>query len=199
MEYINTYIVKKFDIFNFNICTPIFYNMPKEETKLAYLLLRKLYFDIYKKILDFNCLCQDENKKPIFCDKSLYFNISHSKDYIACSLGNINMGIDIEQERIIKEATIDKIKNVEDININPIQIWNIKEAYSKYLGLGLKLDFSKISINEIKQQSFLINKIYCIKNQNLYFSLCYDKIENDFIDNIKFLNKNTLIDFYKEL
>lgn len=198
MNYINTYIIKKFDISNYKIEVPLFYNSPKDETKLAYLLLKYLYFQMYNKILDFNFLCKDNNRKPIFFDNSLYFNISHCREYLACSLGNVNMGIDIEQERIIKNVTLNKIKNIKDININPIQIWNIKEAYSKYLGIGLKLDFSKISIDKIKEETNLISSVYYINNKNIYFSLCYDKIEKNF-DYIKFIDKDSLIDFYKNL
>ena len=198
MNYINTYIIKKFDISNYKIEVPQFYSSPKDETKLAYLLLKYLYFQMYNKILDFNFLCKKKKKKPIFCDNSLYFNISHCKEYIACSLGNINMGIDIEQERIIKDITLKKIKNIKDTNISPIQIWNIKEAYSKYLGIGLKLDFSKISINKIKKDTNLITNVYYINNKNMYFSLCYDKVEKIF-DCIKFIDKHILIDFYKNL
>ena len=166
MKHTNTYIVKKFDVSKYNINVPKYYNIIKDETKISYLLLSYIYYNKYNKRLDISSIYKDKNGKPIFLDNKLYFNISHSKNYITCSLSNTNIGVDLEEDRIIKDTLINKIKNKNDIDLDIIQIWNIKEAYSKYLGIGLKLDFSKISINEIKKNINLISNIYNLKNNN---------------------------------
>ena len=197
MKHTNTYIVKKFDVSKYNINVPKYYNIIKDETKISYLFLNYIYYNKYNKRLDISSIYKDKNGKPIFLDNKLYFNISHSKNYITCSLSNTNIGVDLEEDRIIKDTLINKIKNKNDIDLDIIQIWNIKEAYSKYLGIGLKLDFSKISINEIKKNINLISNIYNLKNNNLYLSLCYNIKENDIQNNINFIDKNELIKFYE--
>mgnify|MGYP005774718979 FL=1 len=197
MKHTNTYIVKKFDVSKYNINVPKYYNIIKDETKISYLLLSYIYYNKYNKRLDISSIYKDKNGKPIFLDNKLYFNISHSTNYITCSLSNTNIGVDLEEDRIIKDTLINKIKNKNDIDLDIIQIWNIKEAYSKYLGIGLKLDFSKISINEIKKNINLISNIYNLKNNNLYLSLCYNIKENDIQNNINFIDKNELIKFYE--
>ncbi|WP_250277835.1 4'-phosphopantetheinyl transferase family protein [[Clostridium] colinum] len=196
MKYINTCIVKKFDIGEFNIPLPNFYTTYKEETKISYLLLNYMYYKIYNKFLDVKKIYRDENGKPKFLNEDIYFNISHSKNYVACSLAPVNIGIDIEEDRSIKNKILNKIINIDDKDMKPIQIWNIKEAYSKYLGIGLKLKFCKISIDEIKKNVNLSSSKYNIENSILYFSLCYNKDEN-LSNSLTFLNKDKLIDFYK--
>ncbi len=197
MRYIDTYIVKKFNVSSFNINVPKIYTNVKEETKLSYLLLNYIYYKNYKKFLDVSSISKDKNGKPIFLENDLYFNVSHSNTYVTCSLATINIGIDIEEDRLIKYNTGIKIKHVDDKFIDAINVWNIKESYSKYLGIGLKLDFSKISINEIKQNINLINNKYSMENKNIYFSLCYDLKEKNLISNINFIDKEKLIEFYQ--
>ena len=197
MKYIDTYIVEKFDVSNLHINTPKFYTNIKNETKLSYLLLSYMYYKNYDTYLDINKIGKDENKKPIFIDNSLYFNISHSKTYVACSISTGNIGIDIEEDRLIKDNILDKILHKNDKDNRYINIWNIKEAYSKYLGIGLKLKFSEISIDEIKKNVNLVNKIYSIQNNNIYFSLCYNIKESIIKNNINFINKERLIKFYQ--
>ena len=195
MNNINTYIIKKFDIDNLNVKLPSFYKASKNETKLAYLLLNYLYYEKFKKILNINLIAKDDNNKPIFLNNNIFFNISHSKNYVCCSLANINIGIDLEEDRDIKENVLNKIINEKDKNIAPIKIWNIKEAYSKYLGIGLKLDFSKISVKEIKKNTILNTFFHNINNTNIYFSICCDK--NKYIsNNINFIDENTITNFY---
>ncbi|WP_317368644.1 hypothetical protein, partial [uncultured Tyzzerella sp.] len=63
--------------------------------------------------------------------------------------------------------------------------------------IGLKLNFSNISLNEIKKNVNLINKIYNIENNNVYFSLCYNINENGLTNKISFIDKGKLIEFYQ--
>lgn len=194
MNNIQTYVIEKFNVEDLNINVPKFYKVIKNETKLAYLLLSYMYYTKYSKKLNMNSIVKDENNKPIFINKDLYFNISHSKDYVACSLAPFNIGIDIEQDRNIKNNIIERIKHINDKNISLIEIWNIKEAYSKYLGIGLKLNFANNSINYIKQNTNIENVTKIINNNKLYFTLCYDKkfkINSNFL----VLNKEVLLHF----
>lgn len=197
MRYIDIYIIKKFDVSSFKVNVPKIYTNVKEETKLSYLLLNCIYYKNYEKFLDISSISKDKNGKPIFLKNDLYFNISHCNTYVTCSLATVNIGIDIEEDRLIKYNTEVKIKHIDDKFIDTINVWNIKEAYSKYLGIGLKLDFSKISINEIKKNVNLISNKYSIENKNIYFSLCYNLKEKNLINNINFMSKEKLIEFYR--
>ena len=191
MNDIETFIIKKYDASSTYFNIPKSYGSFRNETKIAYLLLNALHYKNFKKFINMDTIVRDENGKPIFSDKDLYFNISHSKDYIACSLAPVNIGIDIEQDRVIKANIIEKIKHHNDENISLIELWNIKEAYSKYLGIGLKLDFSKISIEDIKEKSNTKNDIYNIDNEKLYFAMCYDK-KQKLNNNLTFITKEKL-------
>ena len=191
MNDIETFVIKKYDASSTYLNIPECYGSFRNETKIAYLLLNALHYKNFKKCINMDTIVRDENGKPIFSDKDLYFNISHSKDYIACSLSPVNIGIDIEQDRDIKNNIIEKIKHHNDENISLIELWNIKEAYSKYLGIGLKLDFSKISIEDIKEKSNTENAIYNIDNDKLYFAMCYDK-KQKLNNNIIFITKEKL-------
>lgn len=164
---------------------PSFYNSYRYDTKVSYYILNNIYCKYVKKEMKKDDIILDINGKPIFKDKNLFFNISHSKDFLAVGLANTNIGIDIEQNRKIKENAIKKIYSPKDTENDKIKVWNIKEAYSKYLGIGLKLDFSKISIQEININCNLYKcNTIMNNNENMYFSLCYNKENSSIIPNI---------------
>lgn len=88
----------------------------------------------------------------------LFFNISHSGEWIACVLGNVPVGIDIQYHREIKlEQTARKIctsdewktfmqagteKGKKDFLF---QIWTKKESYLKFTGDGIRRELCEIS------------------------------------------------------
>lgn len=187
---INVVLTKKIDTKNINVLLPSFYiKNNKDETKIGYLLLHYLYYQLFKTPLNINHIFKDKNNKPIFLNKNLFFNISHSKDYVCCCLAPINVGIDIEQPRKINQNSLKKFLHKDDKNYNNncLKIWNIKEAYSKYLGVGLKLDFASLSINTINEKSNIHNFLYEIEQDIIYGCICFDKKVNINI-NINFLH-----------
>ena len=135
--------------------------------------------DISKKFLSY-VYCQETNKKmnldkieygkhgkPYYNDK-FFFNISHSKNYICIGTSTSEVGIDIEEERKITSGLEKRILTIEEMmddKINLLEYWVIKEAYSKYKGIGLRMPFNKVSISQIKQSLNVYNlctdKYYC--------------------------------------
>lgn len=97
--------------------------------------------------------------KPYFKDSNIYFNYSHSKNYIACAIGNCEVGIDIEEtSRIINDDIAKKYLDNAKGNLKRIETWIKKEAYSKLKGLGLQINFQNIKLDNLKEKNLLINK-----------------------------------------
>ena len=120
----------------------------------------------------------NEYGKPYLKDHNIFFNISHSFDYVITAISDNEVGIDIEKIRktpikIInqfatekeKEYILSSKKNIEE---RIFKIFTLKEAYFKRLGTNL---------NNILEVEFII------KNDKIY---CNDKkVKVGFINDIK--------------
>lgn len=125
----------------------------KKRCALAELLLRQ-GLDVLG--LDSNNIQYRYNKngKPYLDGNDLFFNISHSKDYVVCIISNEEVGIDIQKigdinleiaNRCFLKKESDRIKKLDN-HIDKLEqfyrLWTLKEAYIKALGVGMecKLD-----------------------------------------------------------
>lgn len=125
---------------------------------LEYICIKKLKINFDKEKIYYK-----KRNKPYY--KDFYFNISNSKNFIALVIGKSEVGIDIEENRKILPGVKERIYSKEDDeNINIFELWTLKEAYSKFLGIGLLLDFKNISIAKIKEK---VN-VYNLSNNNYY-------------------------------
>ena len=133
------------------------------------LLLLKLLSDIgiYDPIFDLN-----KYGKPYLSNyPQIYFNVSHSKNYIACGISDLEIGVDIEYNDPTIDLNIAKhyfynseyksIMNAKKPSDEFFKYWVLKESYMKYTGLGFRLNLDSFEVNE--------NKI--IGNDNLELSL----------------------------
>lgn len=133
----------------------------KEQSRSGYRLLaemiKKRYaYDLEKET---DSVMRTETGKPYLrLHPELFFNISHSGEWIACVLGNVPVGIDIQYHREIKlEQTARKIctpdewktfmqagteKGKKDFLF---QIWTKKESYLKFTGDGIRRELCEIS------------------------------------------------------
>ena len=128
---------------------------------------------VLRKMLDYFNLKLSEiyitpNGKPFFKDSNIFFNYSHSKNYVACAISNYEIGIDIEEiSRIVSDDIAKKYLNNEKNNLKRIETWVKKEAYSKLKGLGFQIKFQNIKLSEITEKNFFISgkeymcSIYC--------------------------------------
>lgn len=92
----------------------------------------------------------NEFGKPYYPDFN--YNISHSKNYICIAVSYDSVGIDIEEDRKVSPLIIKKVyhkKEIEDFN-NIIDMWTFKEAYSKFIGKGITMDFTKILRSDVE-------------------------------------------------
>ncbi|MFJ7914873.1 MULTISPECIES: 4'-phosphopantetheinyl transferase family protein [unclassified Lysinibacillus] len=79
-----------------------------------------------------------------------FFNISHSGNYVLCGISNMEIGVDIEKQKILDLNLAQHIfapEEYEDLialsdrnQLNYFyKLWTLKEAYIKYCGVGLSL------------------------------------------------------------
>lgn len=104
--------------------------------------------------------------KPYIKDRHVFFNISHSSNYIALALSNeTECGIDIETvkdrvnldnlaQRVLKPCEYQTFKDKEKVSKECVlnyfyNIWTIKESLLKHSGIGLAgLDYIETHIPE---------------------------------------------------
>ena len=142
--------------------------------------LLKIYNISYSNI---NYIYNEEGK-PYIKDYNIYFNISHSHDYVITVISNKEIGVDIEKIRKTNISIINRIctnKEKEyvlssniDIEKRLFEIFTLKEAYFKMKGLNL---------NNLKSVEFIIsnNNVTCNDN-SINIKLLH--IINDYIISI---------------
>ena len=164
-----------------------------EDKKLslgAGVLLNKI--NIINKTIVYN-----ENDKPYVNDNSIYFNISHSDNLVACAISDKEIGVDIES---IKEFSFDLINNVynyEEIDFIKetkdfslyTKLWTMKESYMKYLGTGLSMDAKAIHIDLLNNKCLNANNVFfkSIKIKNYYLTVCSEY--NDFPNELEWFEE----------
>ncbi len=132
------------------------------------------------------CFYKNEFGKPLLKGKeNFHFNISHSEHWVACTVGSIPVGIDVE---IIKPVEIniakrffsnkeycDLMEKDEDNRLSYFyNIWTLKESYIKADGKGMSIPLNSFE--------FVIhgNKIcLCIKDIPQICSFQQYQLENN--------------------
>lgn len=172
------YIVKNIKEFNKEDLNDFYLRIPKQkrmqidkyknyETKtrtlVAEILLNNLLASqniSYQNTKYFN----NKYGKPYLKNSELFFNVSHSFDYVITTISNKEIGIDIEKVRktslkVINQFATSKEKKYilssdENIEERIFKIYTLKEAYFKMLGTNL---------NHILEIEFIIknDKVYC--------------------------------------
>ena len=116
------------------------------------------YHDIFSRNMNAAMIHKNQYGKPYY-DDTFYFNVSHSKNYICVVTDRDEVGIDIEEPRYIdtnmQKRILSKSETVLDGDI--LNNWVLKEAYTKFLGLGLNIDFRDISANDIMEHENVTN------------------------------------------
>lgn len=150
----------------------------------VYLLLEKALSKFNIKLNDFP-LVYNEDGKPYLSNNNTFISLSHSGNFVAVAISDFEVGIDIQQIKDVN-VLINKIAyNEADENYYKIrknehtslEIWTIKEAYSKAKGLGLKLPLKQIKIDykKMKVEDFSIN-LKTIKNYKLAVCEKFDDV-----------------------
>ena len=96
--------------------------------------------------------------KPHFKDSGVFFNLSHSEEYVICALAPYEVGCDVEQitpidlniaRRFFFRSEYDDIAaQTTDTARNDLffRYWTLKESFMKVTGLGMKLPLDAFEI-----------------------------------------------------
>ena len=96
--------------------------------------------------------------KPYFKDGGVYFNLSHSGEYVLCALAPYEVGCDVEQitpidlkiaRRFFFRSEYDDIaaQTTEEARSELFfRYWTLKESFMKVTGLGIKLPLDAFEI-----------------------------------------------------
>lgn len=94
-------------------------------------------------------IARGEKGKPFIADKeNIFFNISHSGDYVVCAVSDREIGVDIEKRakarmevagRFFHKQEVQALKAVSGDELNKLfyDYWSVKESFLKYIGTGL--------------------------------------------------------------
>lgn len=153
---------------------------------VSLLLLFALRREGYKseKLPDFSYMGNGKPYIPEYPD--LQFNLSHSKNIIACVISNLEVGVDVEHVREIKEATVRKVFSEKEREIvghtkeGYVRLWTIKEACAKLTGIGMADIWSGLQVLENEKGCF-VEKL----NQDIRKTSCYTVVTEGYLSDSK--------------
>ena len=158
----------------------------RKRSVLAFVLLQRALREEYgmTEVPDF---VYNEFGKPSLPNLPLHFSLSHCKDAVACAVSDYNIGIDVESivaynpdvaRRGCTAAELEMLEQSENKDVDFIILWTIKEAISKYEGMGLSLPFSEIDPSKYSVHTSLF------KSKNLVLSIASNQDSKIFLQNI---------------
>ena len=104
-----------------------------------------------------------ENGKPLA--DNIYFNVSHSKDFVALVQDDNPIGVDIEQIREVNDdlkryiSTDEEYQYIKD-DESFFEVWTNKEALSKCIGVGLTKKVKEIPGLPINGKKEYLKKVF---------------------------------------
>ncbi|ALB45167.2 4'-phosphopantetheinyl transferase family protein [Clostridium beijerinckii] len=137
--------------------------------------------------------------------KDYNYNISHSEKYVVCAISEAKVGVDIQKvveiskdcyKLFLSDRELEQEYNIDKI----IKLWAYKESYTKYLGMGLYLDFNKI---HFEKDGYVYNEITYKYEKCFFFEHWVDSkyilvLTSKYKDDIEIKNITNLLNF-KEL
>lgn len=94
-------------------------------------------------------ILRGEKGKPfIVGQEDVFFNLSHSGEYVVCAVSDREVGVDIEKRakarmevagRFFHEQEVRMLKSLSGIEQDQLffNYWSVKESFLKYIGTGL--------------------------------------------------------------
>lgn len=133
--------------------------------------LRFMGADSLAERLTSKMICLGRDGKPSFSERitektGIFFNLSHSGNYLAGAFSDREIGLDIQTTspphgdvlRIARRfftpdeyELLAAVKDPENQLILFFRLWSIKEAYLKYCGCGLRADLNSFLIRPVPQ------------------------------------------------
>lgn len=157
----------------------------KEEDKKRFTLGRVLLKEVLKEnnINDYLLLYNDFGK-PYLKDNQVFFNLSHTGDFVVCALSNNEVGIDIEKIRpkndlVIKKCFTESETTYALDDSTFTKVWTLKESYIKYLGTGLSKNLSTFETIQDGFISSIDGIIFTsMKIEDYHLSICHKPVKH---------------------
>ena len=102
--------------------------------------------------------------KPYLPDNpGSFFSISHCDCCAVCVVSDSEVGVDVQDDRGISADLAEMMCSKSELSLindsigkEPIirRIWTLKEAYLKYLGVGLDHDLKKLDFSDVEAERF---------------------------------------------
>lgn len=173
----------------------LYYNMDKKLSLYAQVAVKLIVQKEFGIDIDKISIVNDDLGKPyIEGHEKIFFNISHTHNVIAIAFSDNKVGVDIEKETensvgIAKRFfTEEEYEYIVEISEEPmkafLEIWTKKEAFVKYLGLGLRkpLDDFCVVNDSLKDKFLTLQRENCIVSY-------YDGNDKDGVGIIKLTEK----------
>ena len=129
--------------------------------------------------------------KPYLKDGRAFFNISHSGDYVICSLSESEIGCDVQTvgkynpriaERFFTSDEKNFLKKSENQPEDFTRLWTLKESVLKKTGEGITGGLNSFCFADCLTQNSFIKFGYHFRVSKLtdaYISICSDKEESE--------------------
>ena len=123
--------------------------MREKNYKTKYVRFRRVDADSIIKAnnqcFDYDIAYNSQGKPYFLSHCEIFFNISHSSNYVACVIGDRPVGIDIEKARKGRQNLAKRFFDISeaewikecDSDQRFFRIWTLKEAYGKATGQGV--------------------------------------------------------------
>lgn len=160
--------------------------LPKPKKQHAagqYLLRQALGYDAYDQAE----FAKNEHGKPYIIGHPIHYNISHSGQYVVLVTAEMEVGVDVQEKRAARMESVAKrffaeeewqaVSKCESEEKKDLfyRIWCRKEAYGKYLGIGLSNNLLGINVLE-ELDNIKFHDLEIIENYQI--SICSRKGEN---------------------
>lgn len=102
---------------------------------------------------------EGEHGKPAFEQyPELHFSLSHSGNLVACAIGEMPVGVDVQTIVTARDSLINyvmtdaekwalqSLDDLDDKNAYFTQLWTLKESYTKATGTGITHDFPSFEV-----------------------------------------------------
>lgn len=115
---------------------------------------------------------RDERGKPWLVNSPLQISLSHSSNWVACSISAARNGVDVEENfsdalEIAKsffaptEYLLLQRLYGDELRRKFLSLWTLKESYAKFLGTGIDEKILRLDIKELQSRA----NVFC---QNFY-------------------------------
>lgn len=192
----------------------------KEDSERALLSNLLIRFIVINKFLIDNKEIKfeiNEYGKPYLENITFFhFNLSHSGEWIVCAIDNKEIGIDVEEMRIIDFKIANRFfsqQEIIDLNSKAQEekhtyfydLWTLKESYIKAWGKGLSVPLNSFSIKIYPDGSIKVNTSNTFRNcyfkqydidSNYKMAVC--SLKNEFPSNLIIKSIDNIIEFFNE-